>query len=244
MADRGEIRAGEGVFRVSLCALSVVPGSWRFANENRAAIDAHWDACRAANPAYFNGAIYVLSGFRLAEGRFQGELLRTDFKSFLYWRDLGWPLAAGVRDCFGAALIRSGDGAVLLGRQAKGHLNAGQAYLPGGFIDDRDVGADGSIDMTASALREVEEETGLAVCDLEVLPGLIVTVAGPSVALVVEMSSALAATDLRAEMLARIARQPDPELADVVILRHAPAIDDPGLAPYARVLLRAILPVD
>ena len=57
----------------------------------------------------------------------------------------------------------------------------------------------------------------------------------------IEWRSALAAAKLRGRILAHVARQPDPELADVVIVRSAGEIDDPLILPYARAKLRLAL---
>ncbi len=112
----------------------------------------------------------MLASHSLGADRFEGQLMPVEFKSFLYWKEHGYP-DTSVRDTFGSALIRSAEGHILLGRQRAGNINAGLAYLPGGFIDGRDVAADGSIDIAASVAREVAEETGLGAGDIERMPG-------------------------------------------------------------------------
>ncbi len=46
---------------------------------------------------------------------------------------------------------------------------------------------------------------------------------------------------LRDRILAHVARQTDPELADVVIVRDPAEVDDPTIPPYARAKLRLVL---
>ena len=77
-----------------------------------------------------------------------GTFFKTDFETFLYWRDLPRGDADRARS-FGASLIRSAEGYLLLGRQGPGQLNSGRVYPPSGLIDDDDV-RDGAIDIDAS----------------------------------------------------------------------------------------------
>ena len=57
----------------------------------------------------------------------------------------------------------------------------------------------------------------------------------------IEWRSALPADSPRERILAQVARQAEPELADVVIVRSAGEIDDPIILPYARAKLRLVL---
>ncbi len=231
----------DGVFQVDDCKLVVVASAWAYAAENAEAINRHWVHRSAENPAMFNGVIHLAQEAWLDGRTLRVELMRTDFKSYLSWRDAGFP-AAGALDAFGSALIRSQDGHVILGRQRSGHLNAGQTYLPGGFIDVRDIKADGEVDITASILREVGEETGLAAGDYAVEPGFHVTVTGPLVSLAREIRTGLTAIPLRAQILAHIAGEDQSELTDAVIVRTLADLDGSAgpVHPFARALLTSL----
>lgn len=233
-ADGGEVQA------IASCRLVVGSARWAFADNNQSAVECHWRKSVAENPGYFNGKVYVLANGGIAGETLNGELAPVEFKSYLYWRDQGYP-ETGVRDVFGSALIRSSEGHVLLGRQSAGNLNAGLTYLPGGFIDARDVGADGCIDIEANVRREVAEETGLGAGELERVPGYRVTRAGPHVSLAVELRSALPAETLRARMLDFIAAEAAPELADIVVVKSGSDIDPRRMPLYAAVLMRHLL---
>jgi 8-oxo-dGTP pyrophosphatase MutT (NUDIX family) len=225
----------DGVTRMATCRLSLTCAAWPYARTNARPIDAHWARRHAENPAMFNGVIHLLHGMTRDGDAFRGRLLRSDFKSYLYWREQGFP-EAGVLDAFGSALIRSSDGHVLLGRQRAGNVNAGLAYLPGGFIDERDV-RDAEIDIDASILRELAEETGLARGDYEVLPGYLLTASGALLSIAREVVSPLPAEALRARILAHIAADPKSELVDAVIVRSAADLDDARMHAYAHRLL-------
>jgi 8-oxo-dGTP pyrophosphatase MutT (NUDIX family) len=225
--------------RIGRCELSVDPQPWPFAERCRAEIAGYWQRAVAERPKLFDGTVFMLREGVLDGEMFRGTFLRTDFKSFLYWRDNGYA-DASVRDSFGSAVIRSGEGHVLLGRQTSGNVNAGLAYPPGGFIDARDV-RDAAIDIEASIARELIEETGLDPVGLARVPGYLLTHAGPLVSIGVEWKSPLPAEALRARILAHVEQQSVPELADVVIVRSADEIDEDMMPRYAKVLLRQLL---
>ena len=224
--------------RIARCELELTAEPWSYAERHRDAIAAHWVRARAERPKLFDGPVHVLIAHALQADTFSGTFVRTDFKSFLHWRAHG---AQGpTRDGFGSSLIRSCDGCALLGLQSAGHLNAGFAYPPSGLIEPTDTEA-GRVDIDGNIARELEEETGLTRADLERLPGYIVTTSGPLISMAIEWRSVLPADSLRERILAHVARQAEPELADVVIVRSAGEIDDAIILPYARAKLRLVL---
>lgn len=234
-------RVADRVERVRRVTLRVGARRWAYAHAHKDAIGEHWRIAKAANPGFFNGAIHLIEHVENSPDHLTARLLRTDFMSFLYWRDEGFPEEAGVLDGFGSALIRSAEGHILLGRQRPGNINAGLAYLPGGFIDARDVTDGGIIDIAASIAREVQEETGLGAGDLEAEPGFVVTRTGPHISFAVPYRATLAAEDLKAKIERHIAADPDPELAEIVIVERLSDCHGLAMPHYARVLLADLL---
>lgn len=231
------------VVSVARCVLRAEDTAWDFPSRNAEAISTHWAASKAQNPAFFDGIIHLMTGCSLAHDVFSATFQATDFKTYLYWRDNGFPVSgprAGPRDCFGAALIRSSEGYALLGRQRAGNVNAGLVYPPGGFIDPRDVRADGAIDIDGSVWREIREETGLGAAELRSRPGYRIAFAGPLVSIAAEYRSHLAASALRERILDHIAADRDPELTDIIIAQGADDLG-PDTPLYARLLLQAPL---
>jgi 8-oxo-dGTP pyrophosphatase MutT (NUDIX family) len=239
MASGRPLESEDRSERIARCELGVAAGPWPFAQRYRAEIAAHWERAVAARPKLFNGTVYVLRDGTLGGETFKGTFVRADFKSFLYWRESGYP-EAGVRDGFGSAVLRSAEGYVLLGRQTGGNVNSGLAYPPGGFIDADDV-RDGTIDIEASVARELAEETGLDAGDLERAPGYLLTRAGPLLSIGLEWRSMLPAEALRARILDHVARQSEPELADIVVVRSPAEIDADMMPRFAQALLRLLL---
>jgi len=224
--------------RIDQCALSLSEEPWSYAEDHRDGIAAYWQGALIERPKMFDGTVHVLTAHALYRGALNGTFTRTDFKSFLYWREHGFE--GPTRDGFGSSLIRSSDGCVLLGRQSEGNLNSGLAYPPSGLIDASDTTA-GRVDIDASIARELEEETGLTQAELKRRPGYVVTFAGPLVSIAIEWRSELRAVALRRRILDHVARQPEPELAHVVIVRSAGDIDNPIIMPYAKAKLRLAL---
>jgi 8-oxo-dGTP pyrophosphatase MutT (NUDIX family) len=233
---------GEGVQRIARCELRVVAGAWRYAEKNADAIEAHWREASRNNPAYFNGKIYLISAMNLADACAYADLIETDFKSFLHWRSDQFP-DANVLDGFGSALIRAQNGDVVIGRQRPGNLNAGLAYLPGGFIDPGDVRADGAIDIEKSIVRELAEETGLiAGQHVSAEPGFYLTRAGWQLSFAVAYRAQASAEELKDRIAAHLASSTDPELEEIVVLRSQKDLLGLAMPPYAQTLLPELLP--
>jgi len=226
------------VVRVTGCAFDLAPEAWPFAARHKHEIAAHWEQRRSERPKLYDGVVHLLRNSTIEHNVFTATFLRTDFKSFLYWRALGYP-DAGVRDGFGSAVIRSAEWHVLLGRQSTGNINEGLAYPPGGFIDERDV-RDGVVDIDAATARELLEETGLQPNDLARTPGYLVTSSGPHVSIAVEWHSALPSDLLKAHILDHVRRHPEPELADVAIVRSRSDINAYMMPEFATALLSAL----
>lgn len=237
------VRTGS-VTRVARCALTLSEEPWAYASAQAAAIKAHWDAARRANPGYFDGTVLVMAACAGGAptdvgGTFTAQFHRTGFKSFLHWRENGYP-EAGAADAFGSAILRSREGHVLLGRQSAGNINSGLAYPPGGFIDMRDVAADGTIDIAASIARELKEETLLDPASLTAMAGFLIVRTGSQVAIGREFRSDLPAEALRAQILAGLAADPDPELADIVIVRNTDSLVGLAVPDFATLALEAL----
>jgi hypothetical protein len=220
--------------------LTVVDRGWPFAEAHKAEIDAHWQNARAINPSYFNGVVYLVAEVLSVGNEVHANLVRSEFKSYLYWRSLGFP-EAGVIDGFGSALIRSSDGHYLLVLQRPGNVNHGLAYLPSGFIDERDVLSGGTIDIERSVEREVAEEIGEAAAGLEREEGIIVTRCGAQLCFAVPYYLPKTAEEFAAALEAHNASLDDPELEGVIPVGRLEDLAPLQIHPYARLLLEALL---
>jgi hypothetical protein len=219
--------------------LRVAHRPWAFADGEAEAIATYWRRRRAESPVLFNGEIYLCSALAIDGAVLKAELLKTDFASYLYWRETGYR-DGSMLDVFGSALVRAADGALMLGVQRPGNVNAGIACLPGGFIDERDVASNGTIDIEASIRREIGEEAGLGDGELARTPGYLVIDARPQVSIAATYRAGLPATALRAKVLEHLARDPDPELADMVAIASADAPREHEMPEHVEVLITAL----
>jgi 8-oxo-dGTP pyrophosphatase MutT (NUDIX family) len=170
----------------------------------------------------------------VAGGVFTGAYLETDYASFAAWRGWGRP-PAGVHDCFGAAAVIAGDGGVLLGVMGKHTANHDRVYFPCGTPDLDDV-VDGRVDLDLSVRRELKEETGLEVNDFAADPGWMTVVDGALIMHVKVLRAAEPAQALRARVRDHIARQRQPELSDIRIVR-GPCDLDAAIPPFVAAFL-------
>ena len=218
---------------------SVAPRHWPFAETRQAEIAAHFAACKARTPGIWNGRVLLLGQWTLADRAMRGTYFETDFASFMAWRDWGFPDPT-VANCFAMGAIRATDGAYLLGVMGHHTVNAGKVYFPAGTPDPDDI-AGATVDLAGNIAREVLEETGLTGADLRVEPGWSAVLAGPRIALMQTLQAHVPAAELRARVLAHLAREQEPELADVRIVRRR-ADFDPMMPPFVTAYLAHVLP--
>jgi len=219
-------------------AFSVAPREWPFARARGAEIAAHFAARRADTPALWNGRMLLLHEWSLASGSMGGMFFETDFANYMAWRDWDFP-DVSVTNCFSMGVIRSADGAYLLGVMGAHTANAGKIYFPAGLPDPSDV-AGGAVDLAANVAREVAEETGLTGADVSAQPGWCAVFAGARIALMQLLQANAPAVDLRARVLAHVAREARPELADVRIVKSK-ADFDPMMPPFVTAYLEHVL---
>ena len=208
--------------RVHDLDLVVEPWSWAFAQHKRSDIAAHFEA-RQAQVGIWNGRVLLMHRCDFDDGTLRGAYFETDFASFLAWRDWGCP-EAGVVNCFAMGALRGSDGAFLLGVMAPHTANAGRTYFPAGTPDPADIVA-GRVDLAASVLRELAEETGLAAADVSVGEGWHSVMSGPRIAMMRILDVGQPAERVRERILDNLARTPQPEFADIRIVRSPADFD-------------------
>ena len=195
----------------------LVPGVWDFAQARADEIEAHWARRLVAQPGLFNGRVLMLGPHRLEGGVLSGDFLETEFKNFLAWREFGFP-ASNACNGFSMAALRGADGAFVLGEMASHTASAGAVYFPAGTPDLSDV-FDGVVDLHASVLRELFEETGLRADGREIAPGWIVVRAPGRVACMKPMRLGLSAEAARARIEATLAAEAQPEFSRIHVVR-------------------------
>src|SRR5262245_10619719 len=97
--------------------LHLRPGVWAFADAERLRIKDHRRKLTEENPKIWNGEVLICTRVELKGGGLEGDFLKTDYASFVAWRDWGWPDKT-VCNVFGSAAVLSSDRAVLYGRMS------------------------------------------------------------------------------------------------------------------------------
>jgi 8-oxo-dGTP pyrophosphatase MutT (NUDIX family) len=213
---------------------------WPFLVEQADAIAACWASESAANPALFDGRVLVARELAVAGGTVRGRYVEVPFSALLHWRRLGFP-PADASNCFGAAVARSRDGAVLLGVMAAHTANAGRIYFPCGTPDPDDV--DGTrVDIEGSILRELEEETGLGPVLARPADQRWLVRDGALACCARRVDVDLDAAALERTVRAHLDSEAHPELADILVARSLSDLDGKPVMAFARTLAAELLP--
>jgi 8-oxo-dGTP pyrophosphatase MutT (NUDIX family) len=210
------------------------PAPWPFARERRVDIDAHFTRLRVEKPEIWNGRVLLMRRGEIQDGVLAGAYLETDFASFIAWRDWGFPDTT-VRNCFAMAALRSSDGAFLLGIMGSHTATAGQIYFAAGTPDPNDIAGE-TVDLERGVMRELTEETGLSLADVEPQDGWHATPLGQRLALMKIVQARATADALRARILAFIASEREPELAGVHVVRSVADLSS-KMPPYVATFL-------
>lgn len=212
------------------------PRPWAWAEVNDAAIQAHWDGLKAANPALFDGEVLVLHRGGVEQGVFRGAYLKTRYSRFITARDWDFP-DGRTRNAFAMGALRSSDGAFLLGIMGGHTANPGKIYFAAGTPDPTDI-VGGRVDLGGSVARELEEETGLSPADLMMADDWTVVSHGARVALMRKVAIDLPADEARALIERNIRGQADPELGGIHIVRGEADILEDRMPLFMKAYLR------
>jgi 8-oxo-dGTP pyrophosphatase MutT (NUDIX family) len=212
------------------------PGPWRFAEERRDEIAAHFEVQRARTPELWNGRLLLMNRWAIEGTVFRGAYFETDFASLLAWRDFGFPDKT-IFNCFGMAALRSADGAYLLGEMSSATANAGRIYFPAGTPDLDDI-RDGTVDLAGNVMRELAEETGLTAADVDVSAEWVALFHGQRIAMMRAMQAREDAVPLRARMLEHLACDPHRELSDIHVVRSLTDVDETRMPPWITAYFR------
>jgi 8-oxo-dGTP pyrophosphatase MutT (NUDIX family) len=204
------------IHRVTTLDLKFRPGPWPFADERRGEIAAHFALKQREKPLW-NGRVLLGRDPVFSGSHFAADYFETDFSNFLAWRDWGFP-DREVFNGFGMGALRSRDGAFAMGEMSQRTANAGRIYFPSGTPDRNDLRGD-MVDMAASVAREVEEETGLTPSDYTPALRWDCVVTGASIAMMRVLQINLDGEALRGRIEANLARQQEPELSAIHLIR-------------------------
>jgi hypothetical protein len=205
------------IHRVSTLDLVVEAWPWPFADARRAEIATYFAEQQRERQALWNGRVLLGRNPLFSGDRFSASYFETGFASFLAWRDWGFP-DAPVFNGFGMGALRCTDGAFALGEMGQHTANPGRIYFPSGTPDLNDV-RDGTLDISGSVVRELEEETGLVPADYRSEADWHCISTGTAVAMIRILHVDMPGEDLRRKIEGNLAAQQSPELSAIHLVR-------------------------
>jgi 8-oxo-dGTP pyrophosphatase MutT (NUDIX family) len=221
MTDQSPPVAVIGLERVEI---AVEPWSWPFAAARRDEIDRHFARLQSVRSGVWNGRVLLMHRYRIDAGALHGACFEADYASLCAWRDWQQP-DRSVCNFFAAAALRSADGAYLVGEMAADTAAAGLLYFPCGTPEPDDLDAGGRFDLFDNLRRELLEETGISIDELECEPGWTLVRDRGFLGLLKRVTASRNADALRADILRRLAREARPEFTDIHILRKPADLD-------------------
>lgn len=231
------------IVRLARVDARVEPYDWHFARENGEDIERHWARISSGKPAMFNGKVMLQHRSTIRDAVFEAGYFETDYAAFMTWRDRGHP-GPVIRNGFAMAALRANDGAFLCGRMGDHTANAGKVYFAAGTPDREDVRTDGTLDLAGSVIRELGEETGLRLDELDVGEAWTAVIEEGRIAFMREVGIDLPALDARALMLERMRDLEEEELSDIVIVRDLAETQSLDMPPFMRRYLAHIFDGD
>ena len=204
--------------------ISTEPWSWEFAAVHRAEIDEHFINLKRKRPAIWNGRVLLLKRVLIRDATLLGSCFETDYASFIAWHDWNSPDPT-VSNFFAAAALRASDGAYLIGEMAPYTARGGRIYFPCGTPDPSAIDDRGAFDPIDHLNRELREETGLSINELDAEPGWILARDRCSLALIRRLISRDNAEELRRRVMRHIRAEQQPELSDMHIVRGPAQLD-------------------
>ena len=135
------------------------------------------------------------------------------------------------------AALQASDGAYLLGEMAGHTANGGAIYFPAGTPDPSDLFED-RVDLRASIVRELAEETGLTSSEIAFADDWIVVDAPPRIACMKIAKALENAVALKARIETYLAKETKPELTRMHIARSLDDIDDKRMPQFISDFLR------
>lgn len=217
------------IFEIDRAEIALELWSWPFASERSADINRYFTELKSQRPGVWNGRVLLLNRYAIVERALRGACFETDYSSFITWRDREFP-DPSVYNFFAAAVLRTADGGYLLGEMASYTAGAGRSYFPCGTPEPADVGSDGLLDLHGNLCRELLEETGMAIAELDAEQGWTVVRDRCFLGLMKRLTARQNADEVRARIMRHIAGDKNPELSDIRIVR-GPADIDSSMPP-------------
>jgi 8-oxo-dGTP pyrophosphatase MutT (NUDIX family) len=229
---------GIQIIKLDRVEISTEPWRWDFAIAQRDQIRRYFADRKRKQPVLWNGEVLLMHRYTISNRVLRGWCFSTEFANFLAWRDWNYPDPA-IRDFFAAAGLRSIEGAYLVAEMGVHTSHAGLCYFPCGTPEPADLDKNGVLDLVVNLQRELREETGIELQQLDAEPGWTLVHDRGIFALIKRLTARQSADQLRSRILSHLASERLPELHDVHIV-NGPADIDHRIAPFVLAYLEHV----
>ena len=237
----GRPRGNTSFLPIHEAKVTLTAKTWPFASDHAPDINAHWLRRTSEQPGLYDGVVLLLYNWSLSDGRFTGECLKADFKSFLFWREHGSP-DPSVFDFFACGAVHSREGWIMVGCAGAQTAYPGAIFPPCGSLHPDDVSGT-QIDLDASMLRELKEETGLSPSLADVRPPALI-LDRQRIVYLRPIMLARSANEIAKEVRSYLASVDEPELADIRFVRGLEDIDEAAMSRWALKYVREVWSAD
>jgi hypothetical protein len=224
------------IVEIDRIEIAVEPWSWEFARFHRDEIDRYFACLQRERSELWNGRVLLLSRYAVRNGVLQGTCFETDYASFIAWRDWEFP-DRSVHNFFAASALRAMDGGYLVGEMAQYTAGALQLCFPCGTPEPNDTVA-GVVNLQTNLRRELLEETGIDLDELDADRSWTMVLDRGYVALIRSLRARCNADELRARVMRHLAIEAQPEFSSVRIVR-GPDDLDARMPPHVIAFLNA-----
>lgn len=194
--------------------------TWEFAKKQRKTIDEYFLELRKRQPELWNGRVLLLNRFSIDVRVLTGTCFETDYASLIAWRDWGYP-DDSAHNFFAAGALQSADRAYLVGEMAPYTACAGQCYFPCGNPEPIDIHGHAMVDLEENLAREIFEETGLELKELNAQSNWTMLRDRGLMAFIKNIKAREMAEALRSRILQHLSTDPLPEFLDIHIIRSS-----------------------
>lgn len=141
-------------------------------SEIQSSINSYWNTLMAEGKKYTRGKVFMIDSIHLSDHSLNVNLLETDYAHYLYSKNHPLPDLYNCRVIYGAAMIVTSDGKIVIGEMGSHTANAGRLQFVAGGIDTEDI-TDGVVNLEKSIIRETKEEIGIDITDPQIAQKII-----------------------------------------------------------------------
>jgi hypothetical protein len=235
-----------GVTRVKNIVVQLEERPWPFAAQNSEEISAFWHEQKREHPHFFDGQVHVMTswefrGTTTSAASFNGNMCRTNFASFLYWK-MSRAHSLNEVDFSGGAVVLCEDGALLMTLAGDDTIAPKTLEFASGFVDVSDFDQN-VLNFDRHVEREALEELAISKQELEGPKKYLVSV-GDGVVQAFSIFTINTCGDEFAKRWRHRAGLLKAEISDIIPIYRFAETADFRIQPHVRTVLACLLSPD